>query len=188
MILTFTVRKTMDEELTLKVIKNQDLSEKELIDIIELCSRAFNTDYRNFLNTFIGAIHVIGYYKEVLASHALWITRWLQVGNSPLMRTAYVEGVATDEPYRKRGFASEVMKRLAVEIADFEIAGLCTGLPDFYTRLGWEVWKGSLFSRKDGELIPSREGASVIVLPLPNTPPLDLSTPLSIEWREGEVW
>jgi aminoglycoside 2'-N-acetyltransferase I len=175
-------------ELKLAVKKNRDLSEEELADIIALCSRAFNTDYRNFLNTFIGATHVIGYYKEMMVSHALWITRWLQVGDSPLMRTAYIEGVATDEPYRKRGFASAVMEKLAEEIADFEIAGLCTGIPGFYSCLGWEAWKGALFSRKDGELIPSREGASVMVLSLPDTPALDLSAPLSIEWREGESW
>ena len=87
----------MDEELTLKIKKNRDLSEQELTDIITLCSRAFNVDYRNFLNTFIGATHVLGYYENTLVSHALWITRWLQVGDSPLMRTAYIEGVATDE-------------------------------------------------------------------------------------------
>lgn len=178
----------MKMELELAVKKNTDLSEKELTDIIELCSRAFNVDYRNFLNAFIGATHVIGYYKEVMVSHALWITRWLQVGDSPLMRTAYVEGVATDEPYRKRGFASAVMEKLALEINDFDIAGLCTGSPDFYSRLGWDVWKGPLFSRKDGELIPSHEGASVMILSLPDTPALDLSAPLSVEWREGELW
>ena len=178
----------MKMELELSVKKNRDLSEKELTDIIELCSRAFNVDYRTFLNTFIGATHVIGYYKEVMVSHALWITRWLQVGDSPLMRTAYVEGVATDEPYRKEGFASAVMEKIAEEITNFEIAGLCTGLPDFYTRLGWGVWKGPLFSRKDGELIPSREGASVMVLALPNSPLFDLYAPISVEWREGELW
>ena len=80
------------------------------------------------------------------------------------------------------------MKRLAEEIVDFEIAGLCTGLPDFYSRLGWKVWKGPLLSRKDDELIPSRESASVMVLSIPNSPVLNLSAPLSIEWREGEVW
>ena len=112
----------MDEELTLKIKKNRDLSEQELADIIALCSRAFNVDYRNFLNTFIGATHVLGYYENTLVSHALWVTRWLQVGDSPLMRTAYIEGVATDESYRKRGFATVVMKRLAEEIVKDVVA------------------------------------------------------------------
>jgi aminoglycoside 2'-N-acetyltransferase I len=178
----------MDNRLTLKVRKHTDLSEKELTDIIELCSRAFNTDYRLFLDTFPNSTHVLQYYENTLVSHALWITRWLQVQERPLLRTAYIEGVTTDKPYRDRGFASAVMKRLAEEIVNFEIAGLCTGYPDFYSRLGWQVWIGPLFNHKDGELIPSREGASVMVLFLPNTPALDLSAPLSIEWREGEVW
>jgi aminoglycoside 2'-N-acetyltransferase I len=103
------------------------------------------------------------------------------------MRTAYIEGVATDEPYRKLGFASEVMKRLAQEITYFEIAGLCTGVPDLYSRLGWRIWTGPLFNRKGGELIPT-SGGPVMILILSNTPEIDLSAPLSIEWREGEVW
>jgi aminoglycoside 2'-N-acetyltransferase I len=178
----------MKMDFDIKVKKNGDLSEKELADIIALCSRAFNVDYRIFLNVFIGATHVIGYYKEVMVSHALWITRRLQVQDRQLMRTAYVEGVATDGPYRNRGFASAVMKKLAEEIINYDIGGLCTGVPNVYSSLGWEVWQGHLFTRKDGKLIPSREGASVMVLLLPNTPELDLSAPLSIEWREGEVW
>ena len=137
----------MDIGLKVKVKKYQDLSEKELDEIITLCSRAFNTDYRVFLDTFPNSTHVLGYYENTLVSHALWITRWLQVGDSPLMRTAYIEGVATDESNRKRGFASEVMKRLAEEITDFEIAGLCTGIPGVYSPLGWEVWEGPLFTR-----------------------------------------
>jgi aminoglycoside 2'-N-acetyltransferase I len=178
----------MKIDLDIEVKKNRDLSEKELADIIDLCSRAFHTDYRLFLNTFPDSTHVLGHLENTLVSHALWITRWLQVGDSPLMRTAYIEGVATDESYRKRGFATAVMKKLAEEITNFEIAGLCTGLPDFYSPLGWEVWKGTLFSRKDDELIPSREGASVMVLALPNTPELDFTASLSVEWREGELW
>jgi aminoglycoside 2'-N-acetyltransferase I len=173
--------------LDIVVKKYRDLSETELIDIIALCSRAFETDYRPFLDTFTDPTHVLGYYENTLVSHALWITRWLQVQDRPLMRTAYIEGVATDQLYRNRGFASEVMKRLAEETADFEIGGLCTGIPDFYSRFGWQVWKGPLFNRKNNELIPT-SGGPVMVLPSPNTPALDLSTPLSIEWREGEVW
>ncbi len=177
----------MKMELVLTVKKNRDLSEKELTDIIELCSRAYETDYRPFLDTFIDPTHVLGYFENTLVSHALWITRWLQVEDSPLMRTAYIEGVATDEPYRNRGFASAVMKRLAEEIVGFEIAGLCTGSPDFYSRLGWQVWTGPLFNRKGDKLIPT-SGGPVMILPLPNTPEVNLSASLSIEWREGEVW
>lgn len=174
-------------ELKLVVKKYRDLSEKELADIIDLCSRAFETDYRSYLDAFTGMTHVLGYYEKTLVSHALWITRWLQVQDRPLIRTAYIEGVATDEPYRNHGFASEVMIRLAEEITDFEIGGLCTGSPEFYSRLGWQVWTGPLFNRKDDQLIPT-SGGPVMVLPLPNTPEIDLSAPLSIEWREGEVW
>ena len=174
-------------KLKLKVKKHQDLSEKELATIIALCSRAFKTDYRPFLDTFPDSTHVLGYYQNTLVSHALWITRWLQVQSRPKMRTAYIEGVATDEPYRNRSFASEVMRRLVEKIADFEIAGLCTGIPEFYSRLGWQTWTGPLFYRKDTEMI-HYSGGPVMVFPLSKTPEINLSAPLSIEWREGEVW
>ena len=177
----------MDKGFTLKIKKNIDLSEEELEEIITLCSRAFNTDYRLFLDTFPDSTHVLGYHENTLVSHALWITRWLQVEDKPVMRTAYIEGVATDESYRKRGFATAVMNKLAEEITDFEIAGLCTGIPDFYSRLSWQAWTGPLFYRKDGEMIPY-SGGPVMVLHLPDTPKIDISAPLSVEWREGEVW
>ena len=175
----------MDLELVVK--NNKDLSEQEMADIITLCSQAFERDYTPYLETFIDPVHVMGYHRNTLVSHALWITRWLQIKDRPVMRTAYIEGVATDEIYRNRGFASAVMKRLAEEIADFEISGLCTGSPGFYSRLGWQVWTGRLFNRKGDELIPT-SGGPVMVLPLPNTREIDLSSPLSVEWRKGEVW
>ncbi len=176
-----------NNELSLKVIKYPDLSEQELVNIVTLCSRAFNVDYQSFLNTFHGATHVLGYFDRTLVSHALWITRWLQVQDSPPMRTAYIEAVATDESYRNRGCASAVMRRIAEEIVDFDLGGLCTGSTDFYSRLGWQLWKGPLFIRKDSELFPAQENG-VMILPLPETPELDLSASLSVEWREGEVW
>ena len=174
-------------ELEIDVKKDRDLSEREYEDVLSLCSRAFETDYRVFLDTFHGAAHVLGYYENRLVSHALWITRWLQAGDRPLMRTAYVEGVATEEACRNRGFASAVMTRLGKEIVGFDLGGLCTGYLDFYSRFGWRQWKGPLFIRRDGGLVPT-PAEIVMVLLLPDSPPLDLTASLSAEWREGELW
>ena len=79
------------------------------------------------------------------------------------------------------------MQRLAEEIRDFDIGCLSTGLLDFYSRLGWVSWRGSLFIRKDGELVPTPNDTAM-VLPLPSTPNLDLDALPSVEWREGELW
>jgi len=175
------------EPLSLEIIDSKDLSEQEYSEILELCSRAYQQDLKPFLDTFNGATHILGRYRGLLVAHALWITRRLQCADLPTLRTAYVEAVATDEKYRKRGFASVIMERLAKEISQFDLGALCTGSPDFYARLGWQLWQGSLFIRTKERLIPT-PNEQVMVLFLPNTPVLNLEAPLSAEWREGELW
>jgi hypothetical protein len=56
-----------------------------------------------------------------------------------------------------------------------------------YARLGWRFWRGPLSARKDG-ILTLTPGERVMILPLSLTPELDLELPLSIEWRDGEVW
>jgi aminoglycoside 2'-N-acetyltransferase I len=99
-----------------------------------------------------------------------------------------VEAVATDERYRKKGYASAVMKRLAEEIRDYDIGALSTGSCSLYARLGWQLWRGPLFIRTADGMIATPEEKGVMVLVLPKTLALDLDTPLSAEWREGELW
>jgi len=174
--------------LSLQVKKAAEINKQEYAEIIELCGSAYNTDYGPFMATFPDPTHVLGRVEGKLVSYALWVTRWLQNEGSPPWRTAYVEGVATDERYRRRGYASTVMQRIAEEIKDFDIGGLCTGHYELYSKLGWQLWRGPLFIRTDKGLIATPEEKGVMVLALPKTPLLDLDTSLSAEWREGELW
>ena len=178
----------MNHKLTIDIIPKNQLSEADNTEIISLCSQAFDEDYAPYLATFEDSCHILAHWKGVLVSHALWITRWLQIGTGPLMCTAYVEGVATDECHRSKGFATAVMERLAIEIKDFEIGGLSPAETSLYSRLGWETWKGPLFHRKDSELIRDPTDESMMILRVPKTPDLDLTLPISVEWREGDVW
>ena len=98
-----------------------------------------------------------------------------------------MEAVATDARYRNRGFASLVMKRIAGEIKVFDVGGLSTSSFGFYSRLDWILWRGPLSVRKNDKLIPTPDD-TVMVLSLPKTPRIDIDKPLSIEWREGELW
>ena len=79
------------------------------------------------------------------------------------------------------------MRRLAREIANYDLGALSTGTPEFYAPLGWEPWRGPLYVRQDGEARPTPD-EEIMILRLPGTPPLDLEAPLSCDWREGEVW
>lgn len=122
-----------------------------------------------------------------MVSHAMWVTRWLQPDNQSPLRTAYVEMVATEPQFQGRGFASAVMRRLATAIDDFEMGGLCPAEPMLYTKLGWVFWQGPLFIRTEEGLLSTTE-TQITILRLSKTPPLDLTLPLSAEWREGELW
>ena len=176
------------ERLDIKVLHSSLVSEILREEILSLCNRAYETDMAAILETFLDATHVLGYYRDTLVCHALWVTRYLQVGKDPIMHTAYVEAVATDADYRNRGFASSVMKHLIDEIQEYELAALSPFSVQYYERLGWERWRGPLFIRTKGDLLPSPAGEEVMIYRLPGTPVLDLDAPLSAEWREGELW
>jgi GNAT superfamily N-acetyltransferase len=177
----------MSDKLVLKIIPKDQLSDADTAAIIDLCSLAFEEDYTPYMQTFVDPMHVLARLDGKLVSHALWITRWLQVSDGPLLRTAYVEGVATADSFRRQGLATAVMEHLAQEIADFEIGALSPADTSLYARLGWEFWQGPLFHRKAGRLVPDPDEA-VMILRLPKTPNLDLAFPVSVEWREGEIW
>jgi aminoglycoside 2'-N-acetyltransferase I len=178
----------MNGELQLEVCEGQNMSADERRNIIAFCSRAFEEDLEALFNTFSQPTHILGYQSGKLVSHALWVTRWLQVDHDRLFRTAYVEAVATEKAYRGRSYASKIMRRVEEEIQDYELGALSPFNVPFYERLVWELWRGPLYIRTEAELIRSPIDEEVMILRLPKTPELDLSVPLSAEWREGKLW
>ena len=82
----------------------------------------------------------------------------------------------------KRQIDAEIVER-------YELGALGTGAHHFYERLGWQVWQGSLSVRTDegDQRTPDEEG-DILVLETPARPGLDVSAPLSCEWRPGDVW
>jgi aminoglycoside 2'-N-acetyltransferase I len=178
----------MDEVLRLTTLPGSALTAAERSAILDLVNHAYEEDLTALFHTFAGATHVLGTVDETLVSHALWVTRWLQVDDGPLLHTAYVELVATDAVWRRRGFATAVMERVAEEIQDYDIGALSPFSVSYYAGLGWERWQGPLFIRQDGRRLPTPDDEDVMILRLPKTPPLDLHASLSVEWREGEVW
>ena len=60
---------------------------------------------------------------------------------------------------------------------------------EFYERLGWRRWAGPTYVRTDAGLVRTAEDdGNVLVRLTPASPDLDLSAPLSCEWRSGDVW
>lgn len=115
-------------------------------------------------------------------------TRWLQPEGQPVLKTAYVDAVATLPRYQGLGYASAVMCQLATKIDDYAIACLETERTAFYARLGWELWRGPLAGRSNEGLIPTPDQTGIMILRLAHTPALDLDQGLTIECQKARIW
>jgi aminoglycoside 2'-N-acetyltransferase I len=171
--------------------KTEELDDGLRNAIIELCIAAHQEpDFRN-LFTYVpsGGLHVLAFHEGQLASHALVTTRWLQPEGGALLRTAYVDAVATSPACQGQGHGSALMRYLASTIdSEYEIACLETDREGFYERLGWQTWRGSLAGRSEQGLVPTPEQTGIMVLRLSQTPALDLDSTLTIECQPGRIW
>jgi aminoglycoside 2'-N-acetyltransferase I len=174
-------------ELSIQCISSAALSPAVSAEIRAMCRLAFKEDLDPFFESCGPAVHLIGRLGEHLASHVMWITRWLQPDGLAPLRTAYIEAVATHPATRGRGYATRLMQAVPERLGDFELAALCPADTSLYRRLGWTFWRGPLFIRRGQELLPTPE-ERVMIWSLPKTPQLDLDSALSAEWRPGEVW
>jgi len=179
------------EDLILTSARTEKLKNHTRTAIIELCVEAHQEqDFRN-LFTYVssGGWHFLAYLGELLVSHALVTTRWLQTEDHSLLKTAYIDAVATLPAYQGQGYGSALMRQLARDIDhEYVIACLETDRETFYKRLGWQTWRGPLAGRSEQGLIPTPEQRGIMVLTLSQTPPLDLDSALSIECQTGRIW
>jgi aminoglycoside 2'-N-acetyltransferase I len=176
---------------SIKVLKTEELNAGTRSAIIELCVAAHQEeDFRNlFVHVPSGGLHFLAYQDGQLVSHALVTTRWLQPEDQPILKTAYVDAVATLPTHQGQGHGSTLMRRLAGAINDeYAIACLETDRETFYKRLGWETWRGALAGRSEQGLVPTPEQTGVMILRLSRTPPLDLDSALTIEHQGGRIW
>ena len=171
--------------------KTEELSAETRSAIVELCVIAHQEeDFRNLFSYVpSGGWHFLLFEGSELVSHALVTTRWLQPEGHPLLKTAYIDAVATLPAAQGRGHGSALMRSLATSIdRDYEIGCLETERIGFYERLGWEVWRGPLAGRSEQGLIPTPEQSGIMVLPLSQTPALDLDSLLTIECQGTRIW
>jgi aminoglycoside 2'-N-acetyltransferase I len=136
-----------------------------------------------------GGVHFVVEANGRIVSHASVVERELHTGGHRLA-TGYVEGVATLPNHRRRGYGSAIMAEVGEHIdGTFRLGALGTGLHAFYERSGWIAWKGPTSVRTDRGLVPTpEEDGYVLVRLTPTSPALDLSAPISCDWRPGDVW
>jgi GNAT superfamily N-acetyltransferase len=179
------------EDPVITSARTEELKEPIRNAIIELCVEAHQEqDFRN-LFTYVssGGQHFLAYHDEVLVSHALVTTRWLQTEDQSPLKTAYIDAVATLPAYQGQGYGSALMRRLASDIdREYMIACLETDRETFYERLSWRTWRGPLAGRAEQGLIPTPEQRGIMVLQLSQTPTLDLDSLLTIECQTGRIW
>ena len=173
----------------IRTVHTSELTSHSRDEILAICREAYQEDLHGYLQDIWTGVHLLGVIDNSLVSHAMIVERWLQVENRQLLRTAYVELVATHPEAQRRGYASALMRRLAAEIQAFDIGGLSPTDAQFYARLGWETWRGQLLVRTGTSVVASDDDEGLMVLRLARTPrDLSLEEPISIEWRPGEVW
>ena len=172
---------------SLRVLPVRELDRQARHQIIDLCTAAFDEDFGQLFQVLPGSTHVLAERGGVLVGHACWVTRWLQPPRCRPLHTAYIEAVATAPPLQRQGIGSAIMRRVALEIAGYQLGALSPTEPAFYVRLGWEAWRGPLAIRGPAGLIDTPD-EGVMIYRSATTPPLELDGLLTAEWRPGELW
>lgn len=171
--------------------RTEDLEAADRAAIIRACVAAFGDAEFERLFSYIpsGGLHLIGSADGQVVSHAVVTTRRVQPEGLPLLRTAYVDAVATTPTAQGHGYGSAVLRALADAVAaTHEIACLETERVSFYTRLGWQRWRGPRAGRGETGLIPTPDEQNILILRLPQTPALDLDRLLTIECQRSRIW
>jgi aminoglycoside 2'-N-acetyltransferase I len=172
---------------------SDELSSEEVAALRELFRAAWGDNADQFTDEdwdhAQGGVHFILEEDGAIVAHASVVERELQT-SSHRLATGYVEAVATWPVHQRRGCGSALMREVDEHIDQtFELGALDTGSSAFYERQGWVVWKGPTFVRTDSGLIrTAEEDGQVLVRLTPASPELDLSAPISCDWRPGDVW
>jgi aminoglycoside 2'-N-acetyltransferase I len=179
--------------MVVKTCTSDELSSGEVRRLRELFRAAWPDASEGFTDDdwdhAVGGLHFIVQESGAIVAHASVVERELHTSGHRLA-TGYVEAVATAPIHQRRGYGSAVMWEVDEHIdRTFRLGALDTGSSAFYERLGWVVWKGPTFVRTGSGLIrTAQEDGQVLVRLTPASPELDLSAPISCDWRTGDVW
>jgi len=174
-------------QLHIEIVPGAQLRAAQRAALYRLLERAYEEGLEPLYRELVDPVHVMASSGDELVGHAMWVTRWLQPGTMPALRTAYIEGVATAPQLERRGIATAVMRELQAQLDDYELGGLSPATQSLYLRLGWQMWRGPLAIRTEQGLLPTPD-EELMILRLPRTPALDLDDPMTAEWRPGELW
>lgn len=177
----------------IRLVPSDALRPDEVAALRELFDEAWRDDAEGFTDQdwshAVGGVHVIAAAEGRVVAHASVVQRELQAGGRRL-RTGYVEAIATRPSHQRQGLGSLVIGEVG-ELIDrtYPLGALATGVVGFYERLGWVAWEGPTSVRTAaGTVRTATEDGNVFVRLTPASPKLDLSAPISCDWRPGDVW
>jgi aminoglycoside 2'-N-acetyltransferase I len=177
----------------LRALRSDELSSEEVGALRELFRAAWIDSSHEFTDEdwdhAVGGVHFILEEGGAILAHASVVERELHTSGHRLT-TGYVEAVATWPAHQRRGHGSALMRQVGAYIDEtYQLGALDSGLTSFYEKVGWQVWKGPTFVRAESGLIrTSQEDGHVLVRLTPTSPELDLSAPISCDWRPGDAW
>lgn len=177
----------MAAPLQIERLATSDMPAGTRAALLALCNAAYRETMEPYLEALGPGEHLLGIRAGVLVSHLMWVTRWLQPAGRRPLRTAYLELVATAPDAQGHGYATQLLEAFPPLVRDHALAALSPATDRLYARLGWRYWRGPLAVRHEGRLVPTPE-ERLMILDLPDTPELDDTQMLSVEWRPGEAW
>ncbi len=137
----------------------------------------------------LGGMHAVAWLDGDVVGHASVVQRRLLHGGRAL-RTGYVEGVAVRADLRGQGVGGALMDELERVIRsayDVGALGATDDAADFYGHRGWVRWAGPTHAlTPDGVVRTPLEDHAVLVLPVAAL--LDVTGPLTCDWRDGDAW
>jgi aminoglycoside 2'-N-acetyltransferase I len=166
------------KSLRLEVAAVDALDGAARAEIIALCESAYGEDFTRLFEELPGSMHVLA--------------RDERGTRMPMLRTAYVEAVATAPAHQRQGFGTAILRHLMRIVgmdSTWQLSALSPSDPAFYERLDWTLWRGPLAIRRGRLLEPTPPDEQVMIYRLPGTPTaLDTTSLLTAEWRRGELW
>ena len=177
---------------TIRVVSSAALSADEWSALTDLCEAAFNEPWDGYWQSIGPGVHVLAEQQERgIIAHAAIVDRLLYPRDA-VLHAGYVEAVAVLPDCQRRGLGTRVMEVINSLIDErYQLGALGTGSHGFYARIGWVIWQGPTWVRQpDGRLERSpAEDGDIMARLTPATPAgLDLTLPIAVDWRPGEVW
>jgi hypothetical protein len=88
---------SVQDSLELRTMRTSDMEKGMRESVVRLCTGAHQEkDFQNLFSYLPPeGLRVLAYLDDRLVGHAVVTIRWLQAANGPLLRTPYVDAVAT---------------------------------------------------------------------------------------------